>query len=109
MPNSYADAAADSAHRICAMKVQHEILSFFARKQQQMVGILVGILRRIARVAKAANDMLTTISKKNACGEIHAPIFSYTPSSGLGLSFINAIPIQLEDPPAVALICLAQH
>ena len=31
--NSYADAAADAAHRISTMKVQHEILSFFAQKQ----------------------------------------------------------------------------
>ena len=44
------------------MKVQHEILTFFAHKQQQMV-------------AKAANDMLMAISKDNACSEIDAPIF----------------------------------
>ena len=31
-----------------------------------MVGILVAILRRIARVAKAANDLLIAISKENA-------------------------------------------
>ena len=31
--NSYADAAADAAHRISTMKVQHEILSIFAQKQ----------------------------------------------------------------------------
>ena len=76
--NSFADAAADSAHRISTMKVQHDILSFFARKQQQMVGILAAIFKRIARVARAANDMLTTISKENA-GDIDAPIFSYIP------------------------------
>ena len=63
------------------MKFQHEILTFFALKQQQTVGLLVAILRRIARVAKAANDMLMAITKANALSEIHAPIFSYTACS----------------------------
>ena len=54
--NSCADAAADAAHRIGTMKLQHEILNFFGRKQHEMVGILTAILRRIARVAK----LLTT-------------------------------------------------
>ena len=70
-----------------------------------MVGILTATLRRIARVAKAANEMLALIVKEHAITEIDAPLFSHACSNaGIGLSFINAIPILPDDVQAMASI-----
>ena len=55
------------------MQLQHELLDFFGMKQRQMVGILLAILRRIARVAKAANEKLTIITMECAVSNIDAP------------------------------------
>ena len=96
--NSYADAAADAAYKLDGLKLQHELLDFFGKKQREMVGILTAILRRIARVAKAANEMLALIVKEHAITEIDAPLFSHACfNSGVGLSFLNATPILLDD------------
>ena len=85
------------------MKPQHEILCFFGRKQQEIVVILTAILRRIARVAKAANDKLADIAKGCAVTDIEVPVFAFASSTpdSVGLSFINAVPILLNDPQAL--------
>ena len=65
-----------------------------------MVVILTAILRRIARVAKAANDKLADIAKGCAVTDIEVPVFAFASSTpdSVGLSFINAVPILLNDP-----------
>ena len=71
-----------------------------------MVRILTAILKRIARVAKAANDKLAILTKEQAISDNEVPIFSYVDRSfgAVGLSFVNAIPINLEDGQALPAI-----
>ena len=104
--NSYADAAADAAHTASNLRLRHEILGFFGIKQQDLVRILVAVLKRIARVAKAANDKLEALTKEQAIADIEVPIFSYfdRSSSAVGLSFINAVPLVVADSQALPAI-----
>ena len=96
--NSHADAAANVAHTASSLHLHHEILEFFGRKHQDLVRILVAIFKRIARVAKAANEKLEAIAKDNAIVDIEAPIFAYSDRScsAVGLRFVNAVPLTMR-------------
>ena len=57
--NSYADAAAERAHRHLNQRLQHEILGFFGKKQQDLVKALKGkmLMCDVAQEQKAQQAM----------------------------------------------------
>ena len=101
--NSYADKAADKARTLPTLQLQHEILELYGRKQQKLVVVLMAILKRLARVAKAANLKLEHFAKEQAIVDIEAPIFQYSDraATAVRLSFLNAPSIDLLDCQAL--------
>ena len=75
-----------------------QVLNYFAKKQQNSTLVFLAIAKRIARVAKAANDKLELImaatAKQDSIGVVTLPIPTYdAPAMGIALVFEAAAPL----------------
>ena len=96
--NSFADRAADMGHSTATSRCIHQLLGYYASKQQRYVLIIRAICCRIARVAQAAVDQLEASSKtctaSNSTAFVDTPALSPNPSNDfLNLCFVALPPL----------------
>ena len=86
--NGLADATADLGYTLECTRTQSRVLNYFAAKLQRCVTVFLAVAKRIARVAKAANDRLKIIAeaaaKRDALGVATPPVPAYPrPAAGI--------------------------
>ena len=106
--NSYADAAAAHGHRHPTVAAKNELLDYLGRKQEHLVRVVAAIQRRLARVAKAANELLDEQAKNQPQDMVDAPLFKHSDLSHTTstFSFENAPPIDIEEDYAIVQIMI---
>ena len=105
--NSLADRAASKGYELPLSLCFHELLDYFARKQQRYIEIVRGICKRIARVAQAATEKLDLICQSQARGRDASFIDTPAPptqdtSERINLTFVALPPIDTDAEDAQA-------